>query len=537
LPDIDYKFMVDPATGRSPQSEFFYDTKRNQCFSGGYGNGKTYVGCQKSILLLSTFPKYRMAILRATAADLKRTTMATFFKICQPEMYADDKGGKRTDSLNYLRLINGSEVFWMHLDDYDENVVRGLEINSYLIDQGEEVDENIYLHLDSRLDRWDMSEIPDHLDPERFPKNRATGRPKPPSYGMVLCNPDVKAHWIYRRFHPDSAEHNEIRYRTNRTTGKVTKYTWSDTHSMVQASSYENPALSQETLDVMEARGKAFVKRFVMGEWGSSGGSIFEIPAESKLYNVPQTFLDTIMREGTLYRAMDHGDAAPTVCLWICVWKKWMFIYREYYKAGHSVSQHRENIAFMQMDVEQISQNFADPAIFSKTQQKKGGISSVAEEWSSAEYLPAPPIHWYPADNNEILTRSRLRESLMLQEKITHPVTGKTNAPRLYFIMKTQEYPSGCNKCVLETESQKYKKLYSLDGDDVFGDDRDDKVVDHAYDALKYGNVCIVTKKTGVHKFVVEGTTFNDARQRAMKQQRKFRNMAGIQPHSFGHRV
>ena len=65
---------------RSPeQEEFFFLKNRNQSFSGGFGNGKTYDACLKSFVLLSTFPKYRMLIARQLAKDLRETTMKTFF--------------------------------------------------------------------------------------------------------------------------------------------------------------------------------------------------------------------------------------------------------------------------------------------------------------------------------------------------------------------------------------------------------------------------------------------------------------------------
>ena len=160
---IPIKLLTDPTTGRSAQTEFFNLTKRHQCFSGGYGNGKSYAASLKALLLLTTFAKYRIAICRYSTVDLKRSTMSTFFKICPPELYDPKEGGNRADSLNYLKLINGSEVFWMHLDDADENTVRGLEVNSVIIDQAEEISENMYNHLSARVGRWDIAEVPEAM--------------------------------------------------------------------------------------------------------------------------------------------------------------------------------------------------------------------------------------------------------------------------------------------------------------------------------------------------------------------------------------
>lgn len=531
--------MRNPLTGISKQEEFFFATKRNQCFSGGYGNGKSYIGCLKIYMLLNKFPKYRAAILRASATDLDRTTRETFFKICPPEAYSN---GGRVDSRNKLTLDNGSILYWMHLDDYDEQTVRGLELNSYLIDQAEEINESIYLHLDSRIGRWDQAEIPPDLKNEKWPLNEGTGKPMPPSYGMILCNPDVKSHWIYKRYHPESSEHHKLRLRYDRKTGKTIEYRYSDTHMMVQASSYDNPALSEETLANMESRGESFKKRFVLGEWGSSGGSVHEIQAESKIYGFPRQLLEQIVKKGETYISLDHGDASPTCATWFTKYDKWIFVWQEYYKANTPISQHRENIAYLNLfkfseykdSVHLKTQNVADPSIFKKNQQKNGGIFSLADEYITSEYK-VPPLHLTPADNNEFVTRSRINEALRKHPNIPHPVTGEMNAPMLYFVMKGVDHPNGCDHIVSETESQKYVKLGVLDGEDLYGDDRDDKIVDHAYDTLRYGLARIFQHMPAESQEIIDKeSTFSGARLRAIKMQRQYKRLAGIDPHSYG---
>ena len=67
-----------------------------------------------------------------------------------------------------------------------------------------------------------------------------------------------------------------------------------------------------------------------------------------------------------------------------------------------------------------------------------------------------------------------------------HPVTREKGSPRLFFIRKTSEYPNGCDRVILELRSQKRLKIEESGGRDVYSDERDDSVPDHAYDALKY---------------------------------------------------
>ena len=85
-----------------------------------------------------------------------------------------------------------------------------------------------------------------------------------------------------------------------------------------------------------------------------------------------------------------------------------------------------------------------------------------------------------------MVTRSRIKEYLAVDPNHLHPITREKGAPRLYFLRKTTDYPNGCDRTILELKSQKRVKLEEAGGRDVYSDDRDDTVPDHAYDALKY---------------------------------------------------
>lgn len=487
----------------SVQEEFFYCTKRNQGFSGGFGNGKTMGGSMKAVMLLATFPKYRVAGTRYTSKDLTTSTMSTFFKVCPPELYAESYGGRRSDRDGYLKLVNGSEVFWLHLDDHSEETLRGLEVNSRLGDQDEEISENMYITMDSRIERWDQVEIPPHLNAESFPKNPYTGRPMPPCYNMSLVNPDTTLHWFWRRFHPDSPESQK----------------WHDTHAYFTAATHANPGLPETLKAAMRSRDPKWVDRFYWGKWGITGGSIHYVNKESilelasaenaeKLQHSTgiseeelNKLLEVIQRDGIKYRVMDHGDAAPTTCLWFAylspsainrnygiISKGVHICYREYYMPNRLVSYHREAIAALSGD-EKYYGNYADPAIFKKNQQKYGGSWTTADEYLDRR-LKAPPIMWTPADNNEMATRNAVGEMLVLDNNITHPITGISPSPAMLFIRKDQQrYPNGCSHVISQTQSARHKKIGSVNGEDVYSDERDPNVADHSYDPFRYYSI------------------------------------------------
>lgn len=474
--------LVDEKTGRCAQAEFINLSKRHTCFSGGYGNGKSYAASIKALILLTTFPKYRVAICRYSTVDLKRSTMSTFFKVCPPELYDPAKGGNRADSLNYLRLINGSEVFWMHLDDADENTIRGLEVNSVVIDQAEEISENIYNHLSARIGRWDVAEVPQWcLDQNpNWPLHPKTGKTRVPAYMMILCNPDSELHWIFKRYHPESLEYLN---------------TYSVKYEMIQASSTENATLDPDTLEEMLSNDPVWVQRFVYGKWGIPGGAIHDVRPESILevgVDISESFIDQMLRSANLYRILDHGETSPTCCLWVAAWREWFFVYREYYKPDALISEHRREIhglsVFPNGDRERYISNWIDPACIKREGQKYGGFWSVRDEYAD-QRIEGPPLYWEPADNNELATRNRINEYLKIRFDLENPVSRKSGCSRLIFLKRNSKglhSQWGCYQAILQTRAQKRLQLDTINGKPIFSDERDEAVTDHAYDPVRY---------------------------------------------------
>ena len=465
------------------QKAFVENEMRNGCFNGGYGNGKTYAGCMKILLLACKFPKSRWIIARNTYKDLMQTTVKTFFKLCPDKLYEKEHGGKYVETKGQLQLINGSEILFMHFDGLDENSIKSLECNGILIDQAEEVSENTYLHLDARVGRWDMGEVPEELlkDNPNWPRNPLTNRPIVPQYTLLLCNPadEGELHWIWQRFHPESPEWQQ-------------KY--KDSHYYIEATSRENVALSKETLDAMSSRDKAWTDRFIDGKWGKSGGQVHIVHPESIL-DVDETFVRALVRKGLLYRILDHGGKSPTCCLWVASYNKCYIVYKEYYKDDTLISEHRANIDALSyyynekgdLVPEEYCRNLADPDIFVKKNQSKNGFWAVAEEYLDPTIEDSKPIAWAPADNNEMATRNRISEYLRLRKDIQHPVTGKSPAPKLYFVQRNLANPNGCYHAIREIKAQKYELLDTVNGRPIFSDERDSKnIPNHSYDCIRY---------------------------------------------------
>jgi hypothetical protein len=478
MPDItlDFKFS-------SPVAEQFFNcSKRNICWVSGYGAGKTYAACQKALVLMCKFPGYRIAIGRLKASELRRTTIQTFYKVCPPSLYDEKLGGKRVESLGMVDLINGSRVYFMHFDDYDQSALRSLEINCAIIDQAEEIAEDVYLTLDSRVGRWDNVTIPNELAPY-LPTNEFTGRKMAPAYTILLANPPDEGEFSYlwQRYHPDSPEWQE---------------SYKNTHQFFESASGDNKALPKEVLQTMLSRDPEWVNRYVFGKFSRGEGAIHDISPLSLINTASTTDVDNltvspewiqknVVSKGVLGRSMDHGASSPTSCLWWAALRGGYYIvYQEYYQPGEVISTHRARISELS-GTETYVINVADPAIFKKTHEKYGGFWTVASEYSD-ERISGPPLFWTPGDNNEFATRNRINELLRINPDLIHPVTGRKGSPRLFYLRRSSVYPFGCYHIIRETQSQKKALLDTVNGKPIYSDEREKSISDHAYDAQRY---------------------------------------------------
>jgi hypothetical protein len=528
--NLDFKFVNEV------QDDFFYCGKRNQNYNGSFGNGKSFGASMKAVTLLATFPYYRIGISRYSSKELSQSTMSTFFKVCPQELYNEAYGGRRNDRDGYLRLINGSEVLWMHLDDYSEEDLRGKEFNSVITDQGEEIAENIYTTLDARIERWDKAEIPSYLNPERFPKNKFTGKPMAPCYNILLFNPDTTLHWIYRMFHPDSPTVENLcgPLESKKLINEYSGSWYYRDAAFFSASMDLNPAIPDSLKAAYLKREKSWVDRFYFGKWGIAGGAIHYVP-DSSIISMDRRetrpavlkLLEVIKKDGIKYRVMDHGEAAPTCVLWFAylssqvLWSAYgikskgiHICYREYYQPGKIIKYHREAIAALSAD-ERYHGNFADPAIFKKNQQKYGGFWRTADDyldhtgWTEAELKKAPAITWEPADNNEMSCRDAIQEMLQLDPEVYHPITGEPNSPSLYFIRRHPEYPHGVAMALAQTQSARRKRIAVINGEEIYSDERADGD-DHAYDPVRYYAIMPKTYSLPVKPAMIPQFSFNN---------------------------
>lgn len=458
---------------------------------GGFNSGKTTAAILHMLALCETFPGYKVAVLRKTFSDMKLTTRPSFDQWIKPE-FVKGQGSEKE-----VVLKNGSSFVFHYLDQPNSaTVLRGLEVNAAILDQAEQMQDATFTILLGRLGRWKGASVPDWVLQKHhgsWPWREAqTQRPVPPVSVILTANPsedgDPELHWLWQRFSNESKLFHE-------------KYSKQGYRQIVLPTA-SNKYAGQQNIDFLLQQDEDYINRYYHGRWVRSKGHLFRLDEQSILEHEPALMGD-IQNNMNLGRVLDHGDSAPTCCLWYAVdGENNIFFWQEYYQPGitetgeYGIEEHRSAIAQMSRG-HTIRTNLADPSIFARTRgisgfNKKEKRWSVAEEYCDRRIITSKVggqetvIYWKPADNNEDLSRMRLRQYLKLDMHHKHPVTGELGAPHLYFIKRNEDWPQGCVRAMQEIRAAKREQKGESDGKPIYGDERDPTIPDHALDCVRY---------------------------------------------------
>ena len=105
------------------------------------GGGKTYVCLATILLLCKAYPKSKWCVIRESVPTLKRTTLESFKKIVPTNFI---KSYNQQDQV--YTFTNDSQILFMaenYDDDKDFDRFKGLEVNGFLLEQIEELQEGL----------------------------------------------------------------------------------------------------------------------------------------------------------------------------------------------------------------------------------------------------------------------------------------------------------------------------------------------------------------------------------------------------------
>lgn len=133
-----------------PRQQAAHDSRSKYVlFGGAMGGGKSHWLCAEAINFAMSEPKSRLAIVKKKRANLPKTIMVTFFKICPPNIIE-----KYNKSSLTVTFVNGSELSFIAADrEVDRNLVcfGGLRFGWIGIDEADELDRYTFNTLDNCL--------------------------------------------------------------------------------------------------------------------------------------------------------------------------------------------------------------------------------------------------------------------------------------------------------------------------------------------------------------------------------------------------
>lgn len=206
---------------------------------GGVGNGKTSAACYKIIELSVQNPKNLCLVGRLTYPELRDSTREVFMT-CLSQLYPPE-AYKFNKAENSVTFWNDSVVIFRHLDD--QGALLGPNLGAFYLDQAEEIDEDAFLTLQSRLRRPGIKQLK----------------------GLITGNP--RGHnWVYYKFGMDQANGS-------------TNHVHNGDYRMITAPTHANADnLPQNYIEQMlKSYSREWFDRYVLGGWDVFEGQIFDI--------------------------------------------------------------------------------------------------------------------------------------------------------------------------------------------------------------------------------------------------------------------
>lgn len=418
------------------QQEFYnkviYDNKAKYvAYVGGIGSGKTKIGVL-AILTMAVLKAGDYLICRQFSPELKVTTYKEFMDLCPSDLIVEHRVA---DMQVKIKAVNGtSNIFFRPLEDPDK--FRSMNLNAFLIDEGNQVTEEAFILLQGRLRGSDYRK------------------------GLIVSNPsghDFIWRWFVDKMH--------IKTETVR-----------NLFHIIRAPSTENIHLPEGYLDtLMNSWSHDRIEREIMGSMDAFEGAVYEEFRREihviKPFKVPTAW--------PRYIGIDHGLRNPSAWIWGAVGPDGeVYIYREFYEKEWLIEEiikgkkvygnYFKGVMDMMMvegKYEKITQAVIDPS----TRRRDGKTG----ESDFDEYLRHLPKDFglTPANNDVELGINRVKSYLKVNDR--------TKKPSLYIF-------DTCTNLLDEITQYRYPELRPSQEGRKNQHEKPVKVKDHALDALRY---------------------------------------------------
>ena len=223
-------------------------------YGGGAGGGKSYLGCFWLLSQCLAYPGVRYVMGRKELTNLKKTTLATFFKLVRELGLNQDDLFKLNSMTNIIKFTNTSEIVLMDMayKPSDPEYLRfgGLELTGAFVDESNESEEKALSIMKTRIGRC---------------LNKELGiKPKL----LETFNPS-KNHVYFRYYKPFKAK------------------SLADHIDFIPALVTDNPYLDDTYIDQLRKADKITRERLLFGnfEYDDDPSKLFEFDAINDLFN------------------------------------------------------------------------------------------------------------------------------------------------------------------------------------------------------------------------------------------------------------
>lgn len=273
---IEFKYQPMPV-----HRPFHSDTAYERALFGAFGSGKTYAICAEAIAWALEQPGIRGLIARKTVPELRDTTEAVFFDILPYDLYQQCEIKRSGGHVERVIFPNGSEILFRSLDDWNKH--RSLNVGFIAYDEANEIDEETYLGMASRVRQRDPTAMA-----------QAQGVQEVTRRGIWLATNPSGHDWLWKRFVSED--------RSPRT-------------SYHKSTSFDNPYLPPEYLESLLQYPKPWIERYVMCSFDDFAGQIYtEWSYDTHVVPMPE-----LRGQEVFWMGMDPGTRSPTAGLWVVV--------------------------------------------------------------------------------------------------------------------------------------------------------------------------------------------------------------------------
>ena len=177
--------------------EYLFDKETTEVlFGGAAGGGKSWVGCAWLVLMCIKYPKTRYLMGRSKLDSLKKTTLNTFFEVCETWGVKAGKHYNFNAGSNIITFFNKSEIMlkdlFLYPSDRNFDNLGSLEITGAFIDEANQITEKAKNIVASRM-RYKLD------DYNIIPKM------------LMTCNP--AKNWVYTQYYRPAKDGKQKKHR------------------------------------------------------------------------------------------------------------------------------------------------------------------------------------------------------------------------------------------------------------------------------------------------------------------------------------